>query len=126
MALKTHSPSKSVTLSVKARDARMRTLSLSSYFIFISKKPTDTHRSWREDHLPPTLPPLLRTPARLFFLTWPAVCRPGPASSSQNVDYLSTYLEKCRHSATASVRLYIIWDATPGGCCLHYKGNTGL
>lgn len=34
-----HSPSKSVTLSVSTRDARMKALSLSSYFIFISKNP---------------------------------------------------------------------------------------
>lgn len=35
----THSPSRSVTLSVSAREARMSALSLSSYFIFISKNP---------------------------------------------------------------------------------------
>lgn len=46
--LKPHSPSTSVTLSVKARDARMRTLSLSSYFIFISKKPTEDAQDLEE------------------------------------------------------------------------------
>lgn len=37
-------PKKSVTLSVTARDALMRALSLSSYFIFISKNPEGNKR----------------------------------------------------------------------------------
>lgn len=37
----THSPSKSVTLSVSAREARISVLSLSSYLIFISKNPEE-------------------------------------------------------------------------------------
>lgn len=38
------SPRKSVTLSVTALDALMRELSLSSYFIFISKNPVRNER----------------------------------------------------------------------------------
>lgn len=37
-------PRKSVTLSVTALDALMRELSLSSYFIFISKNPVGNNR----------------------------------------------------------------------------------
>lgn len=109
----------------------MSTLSLSSYFIFISKNPAEDwvekgpfqkeaqlHSFWGLPTAPVRPAPDVTVPQR-GSLSLPLIC-------AQDCGLL-TYLARSRRpSAGALEGLCKLWGATPAGCGFHYKGNRGL